>query len=450
MRRAAFLVFPAHIFSVIAGTLNSMKVLVLGPGGREHAIIRALLRDPEVTEVHSAPGNAGIAQDVPVHAIDANDPAQATALARELNADLVVIGPEAPLVAGVSDALREAGFDVFGPSAAAAQLEGSKAFAKQVMEEASVPTARAYVATNAAEAQAALDEFGAPYVVKDDGLAAGKGVVVTEDRTAALEHAQACFNAGGTVVIEEFLDGPEVSLFVISDGKNVLPLSPAQDFKRIFDNDEGPNTGGMGAYTPLPWLPEGFVQEVVEKVARPTVARMAERGTPFVGVLFCGLAVTSRGVRVIEFNARFGDPETQAVLARLRTPLGQLLRAAARGEISEGTELDWDPRTAVDVVMAAENYPDTPRKGDVISGLDEANALEGVHVIHAGTAASEEGVLTAGGRVLAVVALGDDLAAARNAAYEGVRAISWAGAQYRTDIALKAVENRIHIPAPRG
>ena len=418
-----------------------MKVLVLGPGGREHAIIRALLRDPEVTEVHSAPGNAGIAQDVPVHAIDANDPAQATALARQLNADLVVIGPEAPLVAGVSDALREAGFDVFGPSAAAAQLEGSKAFAKQVMEEASVPTARAYVATNAAEAQAALDEFGAPYVVKDDGLAAGKGVVVTEDRTAALEHAQSCFNAGGTVVIEE------VSLFVISDGKNVLPLSPAQDFKRIFDNDEGPNTGGMGAYTPLPWLPEGFVQEVVEKVARPTVARMAERGTPFVGVLFCGLAVTSRGVRVIEFNARFGDPETQAVLARLRTPLGQLLRAAARGEISEGTELDWDPRTAVDVVMAAENYPDTPRKGDVITGLDEA--LEGVHVIHAGTVVSGEEIHTAGGRVLAVVALGDNLAAARNAAYEGVRAISWAGAQYRNDIALKAVENRIHIPAPR-
>ena len=405
-----------------------MKVLVLGPGGREHAIIRALLRDPEVTEVHSAPGNAGIAQDVPVHA-------QATALARELNADLVVIGPEAPLVAGVSDALREAGFDVFGPSAAAAQLEGSKAFAKKVMEEASVPTARAHEARTLPEAEAALDEFGSPYVVKDDGLAAGKGVVVTEDRAVAVEHARACFEAGGSVVIEEYLDGPEVSLFVISDGKNVLPLSPAQDFKRIFDNDEGPNTGGMGAYTPLPWLPEGFVQEVVEKVARPTVARMAERGTPFVGVLFCGLAVTNRGVRVIEFNARFGDPETQAVLARLRTPLGQLLRAAARGEISESTELDWDPRTAVDVVMAAENYPDTPRKGDAISGLDKANALEGVHVIHAGTVVS--------------VALGENLGAARDAAYEGVRAISWAGAQYRTDIALKAVENRIQIPAPR-
>ena len=438
--KGRFLASSAPLFERVTGTLNNMKVLVLGPGGREHAIIRALLRDPEVTEVHSAPGNAGIAQDVPVHAIDANDPAQATALARELKADLVVIGPEA---------LREAGFDVFGPSAAAAQLEGSKAFAKKVMEEASVPTARAHEARTLPEAEAALDEFGAPYVVKDDGLAAGKGVVVTEDRAAALEHAHACFEAGGSVVIEEYLDGPEVSLFVISDGKNVLPLSPAQDFKRIFDNDEGPNTGGMGAYTPLPWLPEGFVQEVVEKVARPTVARMAERGTPFVGVLFCGLAVTSRGVRVIEFNARFGDPETQAVLARLRTPLGQLLRAAARGEISEGTELDWDPRTAVDVVMAAENYPDTPRKGDVISGLDEANALDGVHVIHAGTVASEEGVLTAGGRVLAVVALGDDLAAARNAAYEGVRAISWAGAQYRNDIALKAVENRIHIPAPR-
>ena len=427
-----------------------MKVLVLGPGGREHAIIRALARDPQVTEVHSAPGNAGIAQDVPVHAIDANNPEQAVTLARELAADLVVIGPEAPLVAGVSDALREAGFAVFGPSAAAAQLEGSKAFAKQVMEEANVPTARAFVATTEAEAAQALDEFGAPYVVKDDGLAAGKGVVVTENRDAALEHANACFAAGGSVVIEEFLDGPEVSLFVISDGKNVLPLSPAQDFKRIFDNDEGPNTGGMGAYTPLDWLPAGFVDDVIEKIARPTITRMAERGTPFVGVLFCGLAVTSRGVRVIEFNARFGDPETQAVLARLRTPLGQLLRAAARGEISEGTELDWDPRTAVDVVMAAENYPDTPRKGDVISGLDEANALEGVHVIHAGTVASEEGVLTAGGRVLAVVALGENLGAARDAAYEGVRAISWAGAQYRTDIALKAVENRIHIPAPRG
>ena len=423
-----------------------MKVLVLGGGGREHAIIRALHNDPAVTEIHNAPGNAGIAQDAIVHAVDANNPEATVALAHEIGADLIVIGPEAPLVAGVSDALRAANFAVFGPSQAAAELEGSKAFAKKVMEEANVPTARALVATTEEEAAAALDEFGAPYVVKDDGLAAGKGVVVTEDRDAALAHAASCFAAGGSVVIEEYLDGPEVSLFVISDGKNVLPLSPAQDFKRIFNNDEGPNTGGMGAYTPLPWLPENFVTEVVETVARPTVERMAERGTPFVGVLFCGLAVTSKGVRVIEFNVRFGDPETQAVLARLRTPLGSLLLAASRGEISEDMQLEWDPRTAVDVVMAAENYPDTPRKGDAISGLEAAAAIEGVHVIHAGTSVSGEEIITSGGRVLAVVALGENLEAARNAAYEGVRAISWEGVQYRTDIALKAVENRISVP----
>ncbi|WP_237237334.1 phosphoribosylamine--glycine ligase [Rothia nasimurium] len=423
-----------------------MKVLVLGPGGREHAIIRALLKDPAVTEVHSAPGNAGIAQDVPVHAIDANNPEAALTLATELAADLVVIGPEAPLVAGVSDTLRDAGFPVFGPSKPAALLEGSKAFAKEVMASANVPTAMAKVATNREEAEAALATFGAPYVVKDDGLAAGKGVVVTEDFDAALAHAEACFAAGGTVVIEEYLDGPEVSLFVISDGSTCLPLSPAQDFKRIFDNDEGPNTGGMGAYTPLPWLPEGFVEEVIERVAQPTVDEMARRGTPFVGVLYCGLAATSRGIRVIEFNARFGDPETQAVLARLRTPLGGVLLAAAKGELPADLTLDWDPRTAVDVVMAAENYPDTPRKGDAITGLDAANQHENVHVDHAGTALDGEEIVTAGGRVLAVVALGENLTEARDAAYAGVRDIAWKGAQYRSDIALAAAENRIQIP----
>ncbi|WP_237185096.1 phosphoribosylamine--glycine ligase [Rothia nasimurium] len=423
-----------------------MKVLVLGPGGREHAIIRALLKDPAVTEVHSAPGNAGIAQDVPVHAIDANNPEEALALATELAADLVVIGPEAPLVAGVSDTLRDAGFPVFGPSKPAALLEGSKAFAKEVMASANVPTAMAKVATNREEAEAALSTFGAPYVVKDDGLAAGKGVVVTEDFDAALAHAEACFAAGGTVVIEEYLDGPEVSLFVISDGSTCLPLSPAQDFKRIFDNDEGPNTGGMGAYTPLPWLPEGFVEEVIERVAQPTVDEMARRGTPFVGVLYCGLAATSRGIRVIEFNARFGDPETQAVLARLRTPLGGVLLAAAKGELPTDLALDWDPRTAVDVVMAAENYPDTPRKGDAITGLDAANQRESVHVDHAGTALDGEEIVTAGGRVLTVVALGENLTEAREAAYAGVRDIAWKGAQYRSDIALAAAENRIQIP----
>lgn len=424
-----------------------MKVLVLGPGGREHAIIRALLKDPAVTQVHSAPGNAGIAQDVPVYPIDANNPQEALALAQDLAADLVVIGPEAPLVAGVSDTLREAGFPVFGPSKAAALLEGSKAFAKEVMAAAQVPTAQAHLARTQEEAEAALAAFGAPYVVKDDGLAAGKGVVVTEDYDQALAHALACFKAGGSVVIEEYLDGPEVSLFVISDGKTCLPLSPAQDFKRIFDQDKGPNTGGMGAYTPLPWLPEGFVEEVIERVAQPTVDEMARRGTPFVGVLYCGLAATSQGIRVIEFNARFGDPETQAVLARLKTPLGGLLLAAARGDLAEDLTLDWDPRYAVDVVMAAQNYPDTPRKGDIISGLEQARALPGVQVDHAGTVAEGQLIRTAGGRVLAVVALGQTLAEAREAAYAGVREISWEGAQYRSDIALAAVEGRIQLPS---
>ncbi|WP_178945429.1 phosphoribosylamine--glycine ligase [Kocuria sp. TGY1127_2] len=428
-----------------------MKVLVLGPGGREHAIIAALLRDPAVTEVHSAPGNAGIAAVVPTHAIDANSPEEATALAERLDADLIVVGPEAPLVAGVADALREAGFPVFGPNADAAQLEGSKAFAKEVMAEANVPTAMARVAHDAATVRECLNAFGAPYVVKDDGLAAGKGVVVTEDRDEALAHAQSCFDAGSSVVIEEFLDGPEVSLFVICDGQRTVPLSPAQDFKRIHDDDEGPNTGGMGAYTPLPWLPEDFTEEVVRRVAQPTVDVMADRGTPFVGVLYCGLALTSRGIRVIEFNARFGDPETQAVLARLKTPLGQLLLAAAQGELDGRESLRWDLRTAVDVVMAAENYPDTPRKGDEISGLEEAEALEGVSVMHAGTRRERSlsgttSVVTSGGRVLAVVALGEDLEDARSRAYRGAEKIAWKGAQYRRDIAQKAAAGQIQVP----
>lgn len=428
-----------------------MKVLVLGPGGREHAIITALLRDPAVTEVHSAPGNAGISAIVPTHSIDANSSEEATALAERLEADLVVIGPEAPLVAGVADALREAGFPVFGPDAAAAQLEGSKAFAKEIMAEADVPTAMSRVAHDAATVEEALDDFGAPYVVKDDGLAAGKGVVVTERRDEALEHAMACISAGSSVVIEEYLDGPEVSLFVICDGQRTVPLSPAQDFKRIFDRDEGPNTGGMGAYTPLPWLPENFTDEVIRRVAQPTVDVMAQRGTPFVGVLYCGLAVTRRGLRVIEFNARFGDPETQAVLARLKTPLGQLLLAAANGDLGGREALQWDLRTAVDVVMAAEHYPDAPRKGDAIHGLDDAEALDDVSVLHAGTridtdTSGNPSIVTHGGRVLAVVALGDDLSEARSKAYAGVHKITWEGAQYRTDIAELAAAGDVVVP----
>ncbi len=424
---------------------------MIGPGGREHAIVRSLLADPAVSEVHSAPGNAGIAQVVPTHAVDANDPAAVTALARKLDVDLVVVGPEAPLAAGVADAVSEAGIAVFGPSREAAQLEASKAFAKQIMAEAGVPTAMARVATTAEEAADALDAFGSPYVVKDDGLAAGKGVVVTEEREAALAHAQACFDAGGTVVIEEFLDGPEVSLFVLSDGRSVIPLSPAQDFKRIFDNDQGPNTGGMGAYTPLDWAPEGLVDEVVRRIAEPTVDEMAKRGTPFVGVLYCGLALTSRGTRVIEFNARFGDPETQAVLARLKTPLGGLLLAAAKGRLDQAQELRWAPEAAVAVVLASENYPGTPRTGDRIRGLKKAAAVDGVHILHAGTKLDEDGTIaTAGGRVLAVVALGEDLQEARERAYEGIGQIRLEGGQFRTDIAAKAARGEVTVPERAG
>ncbi len=428
---------------------GGVKILVLGNGGREHALIRTLARDPEVKQLHAAPGNVGMADQATLHSVDASDGEAVMALAGELKADLVVVGPEAPLAAGVSDALRTAGFDVVAAARAAAQLEASKAFAKEVMAAASVPTAGARVCTDAQEAGAALDEFGAPHVVKDDGLAAGKGVVVTSDRAEALAHAESCFAAGGTVVIEEYLDGPEVSLFVLCDGEDAVPLTPAQDFKRILDGDEGPNTGGMGAYTPLPWLPEGFVKDVMEQVARPVLAEMTRRGTPFSGVLYCGLAVTAKGVQVIEFNVRFGDPETQAVLARLETPLGRLLADAARGELGADRELDWSEDVAVDVVMASAGYPASSSRGDVIGGLEAARALEGVDVLHAGTGVGDapDSVVTAGGRVLAVVGRGADLAQARARAYAGVEAIDFEGAQWRTDIALKAERGEIRVPA---
>ncbi|MFC3300378.1 phosphoribosylamine--glycine ligase [Arthrobacter agilis] len=425
-----------------------MKVLVLGPGGREHALVRAMLADPFVREVHAAPGNAGIADDVTTHEIDAQDPAVVTDLARRLGSDLVVIGPEAPLAAGVADALIEAGIPVFGPTRAAAQLEASKAFAKQIMAAAGVPTAMARVAANDDEAREALCTFGAPYVVKDDGLAAGKGVVVTEDLDEARAHAAACFAAGGTVVIEEYLDGPEVSLFVLSDGHTVVPLAPAQDFKRISDGDQGPNTGGMGAYSPLEWVPASLVEEVVTRVAQPVIDEMTHRGTPFAGVLYVGLALTSRGMRVIEFNARFGDPETQAVLARLTTPLGGVLLAAAKGTLDQIDQLNWSPKTAVAVVLASENYPDAPVTGRRVRGLKKAGRVEGAHVLHAGTTQRDGKVVSSGGRVLAVVGLGDSLDAARSTAYESLSLIDLEGGQYRTDIALKASRAEVTVTGP--
>jgi phosphoribosylamine--glycine ligase len=412
-----------------------VQVLVLGSGGREHALVLGLRDDPDVTAIHAAPGNAGIAADVDgMHAIDPTDGEAVVALARETGVDLVVVGPEAPLVAGVGDAIREAGIACFGPSGAAAQLEGSKAFAKQVMAAAGVPTAMAHVCDTPEEVAAALDAFGPPYVVKDDGLAAGKGVIVTDDRQAALDHAAGC----GRVLVEEYLDGPEVSLFAVTDGTSVHPLQPAQDFKRIFDGDEGPNTGGMGAYTPLPWAPDGLVADIVTRVVQPTVDTMRSMGTPFSGLLYAGLALTSRGLRVVEFNARFGDPETQAVLALERTPLGALLHAAATETLDATEPPHWRPGAAVTVVLAAAGYPASPRTGDIIEGLADAGAVEGVSVLHAGTALRDGQVVTSGGRVLSVTGIGDDLAQARERAYTAARLIRFDGVQYRTDIAAKA------------
>jgi phosphoribosylamine--glycine ligase len=426
-----------------------VKVLVVGSGAREHAIVKALGADPAVDAVVVAPGNPGmdavaLCEDLPGGATDA---ASVVEVARRHRVDLVVVGPEAPLVAGVADALREAGFAVFGPSAEAARLEGSKSFAKEVMAAAEVPTGLARVCTSEAEVADALDAMGAPHVVKDDGLAAGKGVVVTDDRDEALEHARSCLaKEGGRVVVEEFLSGPEVSLFCVSDGRTVLPLAPAQDFKRVGDGDEGPNTGGMGAYSPLDWAPPTLVDEVVTRVAQPTVDEMARRGTPFVGVLFVGLALTPRGPRVIEFNARFGDPETQVVLARLVTPLGGLLHAAATGSLDQVGALSWSSDHAVTVVVAAADYPGTPRTGDPVTGLEDVDEVPTAYVLHAGTGRDADGTLvSAGGRVLSVVALGDSLSQARSRVYDAVERITLEGSHHRTDIALAAERDELHV-----
>jgi phosphoribosylamine--glycine ligase len=414
-----------------------VRVLLLGSGGREHALAAALAADPSVTALVCAPGNPGMGALARLVPVDLSDVGAVAALAVETAADLVVIGPEQPLVGGAADALRAKGIACFGPSRAAAILEGSKAFAKEVMAAAGVPTARSRLCVTAAEVAAALDELGTPYVVKDDGLAAGKGVVVTADRREALDHAAAC----GRAVIEEYLSGPEVSLFVVTDGTAVVPLLPAQDFKRIGDADTGANTGGMGAYAPLPWAPAGLVDEVLADVVHPTLATMRERGTPFAGLLYVGLALTAAGPRVIEFNCRFGDPETQVVLALLETPLAGLLHAAATGDLGAHPPLRWRAESAVTVVVAADNYPNTPRTGDVINGADGVPG-----VIHAGTARRADGALiSAGGRVLCCTATGGNLAAARAAAYALVDGVELAGSQHRTDIALAAVNGDIRV-----
>jgi len=407
-----------------------MKILLVGSGGREHALGAGLQADPACTELHVAPGNPGIAQFAQCHPLVITDNQAILELAQGLNIDLVVIGPEVPLVNGVADILRAANIAVFGPSKAAAQLEGSKNFAKEVMRDAGVPTAHSFTCTTQEEIEIALDAFDAPYVVKDDGLAAGKGVVVTNDRQEALDHALACKR----VVIEEYLNGPEVSLFGISDGTTIVPMQPAQDFKRAFDGDEGPNTGGMGAYSPLPWAPSDIIEDTFKQVLAPMIAEMAARGTPFVGLLYAGLALTDHGTRVIEFNARFGDPETQVLIPLLKTPLATLLYNAATGNL-KGASLDWKNDSAVTVVLAAEGYPASPKSGGVITGF---SSIDNVQMYHAGTSATDQGVVASGGRVLTVTGIGEDLTEARNLAYRAISQISLPGSFYRTDIALNA------------
>jgi len=407
-----------------------MKILLVGSGGREHALALGLKADKSCTELHAAPGNPGIAAIAHLHPISVSDNDGLCHLARDLKIDLVVIGPEVPLVNGLADALRAAGIAVFGPSKAAAQLEGSKDFAKSVMRDAGVPTAKSFTCANQAEIESALDTFGAPYVVKDDGLAAGKGVVVTEDRATALQHALSCKR----VVIEEYLRGPEISLFGISDGRNILPMQPAQDFKRAHDGDAGPNTGGMGAYSPLPWAPEEIVEDTYTKVLAPMIAEMAARGTPFVGLLYAGLALTDDGIRVIEFNARFGDPETQVLIPRLKTPLASLLYKAATNSLDDEV-LHWHDESAVTVVLASAGYPESPQLGGAIGDFPE---VEGVQIFHAGTTNDADVLRAHGGRVLTVTGTGTDLAQARDRAYRAISQIELAGSFYRSDIALAA------------
>ncbi|AEG84617.1 Phosphoribosylamine-glycine ligase [Corynebacterium ulcerans BR-AD22] len=425
--------------------IRIMHILVIGSGAREHALALGLSKDPAVTELHVAPGNVGMESIATVHseATQVDNPDEMLKVAQEVRADLVVIGPEIPLVAGVADTLRAHGFAVFGPNKDAARIEGSKAFAKDVMAKAGVKTARAeQIAPGASDAQreAALDNFGPHYVVKDDGLAGGKGVVVTKDRAQARAHVDAVLAAGNPVLLESFLDGPEVSLFCLVDGETVVPLLPAQDHKRAFDNDEGPNTGGMGAYTPLPWLPEDGVQRIVDEVCIPVAREMVARGCAYSGLLYAGIAWGEEGPAVVEFNCRFGDPETQAVVALLQSPLAEVLNAVATGKLAELPPLEWEDGFALTVVLAAEGYPESPRKGGEINGADDAA------VLHAGTAYDADGKLVAaGGRVLNVIGTGASLIDARRNAYNVLDKITLPGSHYRSDIALPAVEENIMI-----
>jgi phosphoribosylamine--glycine ligase len=420
-----------------------LKALVVGGGGREHAIVRALRRSTQITDVLCAPGNAGIAADAEcLPEVAADDAAAIVAAAREHAVGLAVIGPEAGLVAGAVDALEQAGIPAFGPTRAAAELEGSKAFAKQLMEEAGVPTAAHVLLRSREEALERLASTSYPTVLKADGLAAGKGVIVCQSEEEAREAVDVFFTeqrfGQTTVVLEDFLEGEELSLLAICDGENVVPLAPAQDYKRIFDGDLGPNTGGMGSYSPVPGFGAAEVEEIVARVHRPVVATMASRGVPFHGVLYAGLMIGPEGPKVLEFNARFGDPETQAVLPRMRSDLAELFLAAREPGGLAGVSAEFGEDWAVTVVLASAGYPESSSKGDAIRGLDEAAAV--AEVTHAGTAERDGEIVTAGGRVLNVTGLGASPAEARDRAYDAARRITFDGMQIRTDIAARAVE----------
>ena len=420
-----------------------MRTLLLGSGGRESALAWALDGSPSVSELIVAPGNAGISRFAELVDGDIEDPNEVVDLARRIGSDLVVVGPEAPLVAGVADALRADGRAVFGPNRSAARIEGSKEYAKSLMDDAGIPTATWRSFDEVATATRFLDELGPPYVVKADGLAAGKGVVVTEDRTEAVEALKdrlqrgAFGIAGSRVVIEEFLDGEEASLIAFTDGVDVVACVPAQDYKRVLDGDGGPNTGGMGSYSPVPSCPPEVADRLVDDVLRPMVLATADAGAHFVGALYAGLALTSKGPKVVEFNARFGDPETQALMPRLRSDLGEICMACATASL-EGTKLEWAREACVAVVLASDGYPGSYATGQAIAGLDEVAELKDVHVFHAGTARRGDDIVTAGGRVLAVSALVDSFAHARRRAYEAAEKIHFEGVNYRSDIALRA------------
>lgn len=417
------------------------SILVVGSGGREHALAARLAASPSVARVESAPGNPGTADLGPCHPVDVEDAAAVADLAEARGVDLVVVGPEAPLVAGVVDELDRRGIAAFGPTAAAAHIEGSKAFAKEVMEAAGVPTAGHVATADRATAQDALEGFSAPYVVKADGLAAGKGVVIADALTEAREavddalHRRIFGDAGASVVIEEYLDGPERSVFGVCDGTDVVLLSPAQDYKRAHDGDHGPNTGGMGAYTPVPGFGLDEVAGLREQVFLPVLEELAARGTPYRGLLYAGLIDTADGLSVLEFNARFGDPETQVILPRLASDLGALLTASATGSVGE-VEVAWHDDAVVTVVLASGGYPGPYEKGVAIRGVEAAAGRDGVEVFHAGTARGDDGVLrTAGGRVLNVTARGASVEDARALAYAAVDDIEFDGRAHRTDIA---------------